>query len=237
MELSFKINEFEGPMDLLLHLISKHKLDIFDIEIVLLVDQYMDYINGLDKTNLEIAGEFIEMATRLIYMKTVMLLPKHDEEKEELKAQLSGQLIEYQACKMAADELRIKSRIGDIFVGNPEEIDAEKEYQHSHNISVLFAAYLNAVGKGKRFLPPPETSFNTIVKRKIVSVSSRIIFLLKSLYKQPKQRFMAFFELSEERSEIVATFLAVLELVKANRITVTENQSHIIFNSKRKDNS
>lgn len=234
MELSFKLNEFEGPMDLLLHLISKHKLNIFEIEIIELVDQYTNYIETVKKTDPDVAGEFIEMAARLVYIKTVMLLPRHEEEKQELKAELTGQLVEYQACKQAAVKLNEQNIMGDVFTFKGEDVDYKQEYNHSHNISVLFSAYLNAIGKGKRFLPPAENVFSPIVKKKFVSVSSKIIYMLKMLYKNPKLAFMSLFEENPERSEIVATFLAVLELVKANRISITENQTYIVFNSKMK---
>ena len=101
MELSFKLEVFEGPLDLLLHLISKHKLNINDIPIVVLLEQYMEYIDRMSEQNMEIAGEFLEMAARLVYIKTLSLLPRH-EEAEELKKELQGRLIEYSLCKKAA---------------------------------------------------------------------------------------------------------------------------------------
>ena len=92
--LNYKIEVFEGPMDLLLHLISKHKLNIYDIPIVELVEQYLAYVNEMKNHDLEVASEFLEMASRLIYMKTVSLLPKH-EEIEELKKELTGELLAF----------------------------------------------------------------------------------------------------------------------------------------------
>ena len=100
-QLSYKIDVFEGPMDLLLHLISKHKLNINDIPIVQLVNQYLDYVRQMQEQDFDIAGEFLEMAARLIYIKTVSLFPRH-EETEILKKELTGELIEYQDCKIMA---------------------------------------------------------------------------------------------------------------------------------------
>ena len=97
----FKLDMFEGPLDLLLHLISKHKLNIHDIQISLLLEQYLEYIHELDHEDLEDAADFLEMAARLIYIKTVSLLP-HDEEAAELKKELEGRLIEYSQCKLLA---------------------------------------------------------------------------------------------------------------------------------------
>lgn len=96
--ISFKLDVFEGPLDLLLHLISKHKLNINDIEISKLLEQYLLYIEQAKEQDLELAGEFLEMAARLIYIKTVSLLPK-PEEAEEIKKELQGTLIEYSLCK------------------------------------------------------------------------------------------------------------------------------------------
>ncbi|MDE6155947.1 MAG: segregation/condensation protein A, partial [Eubacterium sp.] len=103
-QINYKIDVFEGPMDLLLHLISKHKLNINDIPIVELVNQYVAYVRQLQEQDFDVAGEFLEMAARLIYIKTVSLLPKH-EEAEILKKELTGELIEYRDCKLMAKKL------------------------------------------------------------------------------------------------------------------------------------
>ena len=103
--ISYKLDVFEGPLDLLLHLISKHKIDINDIPILLLVEQYLDYVRQMKEENMEVASEFLEMAARLIYIKTVSLLPVHEEEADELKKELQGELLEYQDCQIMAKKL------------------------------------------------------------------------------------------------------------------------------------
>ena len=97
-QLSFRTAEFEGPLDLLLHLIAKHKLDIYDVQISALLEQYMAYIRAAQDADLELASEFLEMASRLVYIKTVSLLPRHEEESRQLKTELQGQLLEAQVC-------------------------------------------------------------------------------------------------------------------------------------------
>ena len=104
----YKTEVFEGPLDLLLHLISKHKLNINDIPIFELVEQYIAYVQLMQEENMEIASEFLEMAARLVYIKTVSLLPVY-EEAENLKKELTGELIEYQACKIMAKKLSEQS--------------------------------------------------------------------------------------------------------------------------------
>ncbi len=102
-QLSFRVSdEYEGPLDLILALITKHQVNIWDIEITSLLEQYMAYIRARQEQDLEVASEFLEMASRLVYIKTVSLLPKYEDEEEKAKAELVGQLLEYQACKAAA---------------------------------------------------------------------------------------------------------------------------------------
>lgn len=230
-KLSFKTAEFEGPLDLLLYLISKHKLDIYDISISELLEQYLSYMNELKTGGLEIASEFIEMASRLVYIKTVMLLPKHEEEGSQLKAELQGQLLEYQVCKQVAAKLGEQNRMYRNFVHPPSRVEVDAAYRLTHPIGLLCAAYRDAVGRGRRRLPPPAKAFTGIVARRMVSVSSRIIHILKGLYRHGKTSYVSLFESSADRSELVATFLAVLELVKAKRITV--EGSEVCFDRSR----
>ena len=112
MQLNFKTEQFEGPLDLLLALISKHKMSILDIEIITIINQYLEIINAAQAQDLEVASDFIDMAARLVYLKSVYLLPK-DDEGEKLKAELQGQLIEYSQAKLAAENLR-RMFVGDM---------------------------------------------------------------------------------------------------------------------------
>ena len=122
--ISFKLEVFEGPLDLLLSLIAKHKLNICDIEISKLLEQYLLYIDQAHEQNLELAGEFLEMAARLIYIKTASLLPQ-PEEAEQMKRELEGALIEYSLCKIAAKTLADAFVGGNIFVRSPMKIKAD----------------------------------------------------------------------------------------------------------------
>lgn len=223
-KLSFKTAEFEGPLDLLLHLISKHKLDICDIQISALLEQYLAYMDMMDAQDLESASEFLEMASRLVYIKTVMLLPRHEEEGKQLKAELQGQLIEYQMCRVVAQRLGEQSKRFARYVRPQEEIEVDTTYTRLHAISELLGAYQDAIGRGKRRLPPPPQAFSGIVARRMVSVGSRIIYILKSLYRSGRTAYDSLFMSSTDRGEMVATFLAVLELVKARRITVDDGE-------------
>ncbi len=221
-KINYKLEVFEGPMDLLLSLITKHKLDIMDIPIVTLVDQYTEYVRLMQDADMEVASEFLEMAARLVYIKTVSLLPKH-EEADELKAELTGELLEYRDCQLMAGKLKDEANGFDFLTRKPDVIDRDNTYKLLHEPDELFSAYIAALGKGKRKLPPPVTSFTEIVSKKIVSVSSKIIFILRRALRGGDMNFKSLIEASESRSDMVATFLAVLELVKAKRMTAEGN--------------
>lgn len=228
MDLVFTSKDFSGPLDLLLHLISKNKLDIKDIEIFILIDQYISQIEQFREYDMDIASEFLDMASRLIYLKTVSLLPK-SEEAEELKAELTGELIEYQLCKEMAAKLAENTEGFKTAVREPVKIDIDKSYKRQHTPDILLKYYADAVGRGLRRLPPPVDAFSGIVQKKIVSVSSKIVVVLRNLKKTSKVKFKSLFEKAETRSDVVATFLAVLELLKDKRIKADEKDGETII--------
>ncbi len=232
-KLQYKLDAFEGPLDLLLHLISKHKLDINDIAIFELVEQYIEYVRRMEEADMEIASEFVEMAARLVYIKTVSLLPKY-EEAQKLKEELTGELIEYRDCKIMAEKLSQQTEGFNHFERKPMVLPEDLRYKRIHDAAELIDYYLSAVGRGKEKLPPPIESFSAIIKKKIVSVNSRIVFIYRRLLKSKKVKFSYLFEESKSVSEMVATFLAVLELIKANKILVEgEKENSIVSMGER----
>lgn len=218
-KLSYKLEVFEGPMDLLLHLITKHKLNIYDIPIIELVEQYTDYIRQMKEADMEVASEFLEMAARLVYIKTVSLLPA-DPQAQELKQELAGELLEYRDCKLMAQKLSEQTDGFLRFTREAQEFPVDTSYTRLHEPDELYRAYLAAAGRGRRFLPPPAEAFSGIVSRKIVSVGSRIFYILKKLVRGARGSFIGFFTSASSRSEMVATFLAMLELVKDKKIEI-----------------
>ena len=230
---SYKLDMFEGPMDLLLFLISKHKVSITDIPILVLVEQYLDYVKGLQVENLDAASEFLEMAARLVYIKTVSLLPAH-EEADKLTEELRGELSEYLDCQIIAGKLSEKAQGVNFYSRSPQQFEENMTYTRFHETVEMFRAYMAAVGKGKRKLPPPIEAFSGIATKTIVSITSRITFILQKFSDSGKKRFISFFEKSESKSEMVATFLAILTLAKAKRIAFTgsdENMEIILLKS------
>lgn len=226
-KISYQLGVFEGPLDLLLTLLSKNKVSIYDVSISLLLEQYMEHIRAMQELDMDVASEFLDMAARLVYLKTVSLLPKHEEEKE-LRQQLAGELMEYQLCRQMAGELS-KQFTFDRMTRKPLEIPMDHTYRRHHKPEEIRQAYLSAVGRGKRFQPPPAESFDGIVSRPIVSVTSQIVFVLRRLWKKGKISYSRLFGEKHQRSERVAAFLAVLELIKGKRIRVEgEGQDAVI---------
>ncbi|MBR6102455.1 MAG: segregation/condensation protein A [Ruminococcus sp.] len=224
--ISFKLETFEGPLDLLLHLVTKHKLNIYDIEISLLLEQYLTYIEGLDVKDYEQAADFLEMAARLIYIKTCYLLPQ-PEEAEELKKELQGSLIEYSVCKLAAQMLRESYAGGLIFVREPVKLPVNKQYTREHDKQELFDAYTAISSKVKEYKPLRATMFSPIVSHRIVSVESKITDILHRLFSVGHFDMSALYDGMEDRSERIAAFLAVLELTKSGRICLNDDNTVI----------
>lgn len=235
-EISYKLPQFEGPLDLLLHLISKNKLDIYDIQISEILDQYMDQIKKMQEMNMDVSSEFLEMAARLVYIKTMSLLPKHDDI-EELKRELTGQLIEYQECKRIAALLSEKISF-DFFIREPAELNFDMEYKNLHTLKEILVAYISAMGKNRNKKPPPtQEVFSDIVSKKIVSVSSKIVYVLRKLWKNDKVKYEDLFKSSDSRSDLVALFLAVLELTKSKRVKIMDDDLMTLKLSNRGDNN
>lgn len=221
-KLSYKLSQFEGPLDLLLYLLSKNKVNICDISIAELLDQYMEHIHNMQEQDMDISSEFLEMASRLVYMKTMFLLPKH-EEAEQLRKELEGELVEYQDCKNLAAKLEEMFTFN-TFVRQPAQIEADQTYQWVHSPLELLEAYRAALGKKKSRLPPEPEEFSGIVSHRIVSVASKIISILRDLRRTQKLPYKMLFVRKKDKSELVATFLAVLELVKGKRIRIEKGQ-------------
>lgn len=218
-KLQYKLEAFEGPLDMLLTLISKHKLDIYDIQISELLEQYMIQINAMQEKQMDIASEFLEMASRLVYIKSVMLLPKH-EEAEELKKELEGQLLDYRECQRTAALFGTMACF-DIYTRKPTKIEYDMTYTRIHPSKDIADAFVSAAGRGKRRLPPSVDAFSGIVTRKVVSVNSRIVYVMRRLRSGEPVKFYSLFPNGSEKSELVATFLALLELIKGKRVRVS----------------
>ena len=216
--LTFKLEDFEGPLDLLLYLVSKNKMNIYDVNIVALIDQYLIVIRSVDD-RLDAGSEFIEMAARLVQMKSFFLLPK-SEEAERIKAELTGMLVEYSLCKQVAAQLRTMADGVYTAVREPADVDLDPAYRLHHDVYVLEEAYNSLQGRGLRRRAPDPERFEPIVQAPFVSVNARILYVLRSLKTGRRERLSELFDKNAGRSQTVATFLAVLELMRGGRVTI-----------------
>lgn len=223
-KLVYRLPVFEGPLDALLYLISKNKLNIYDIPITELLSQYLEYLGSMQEMDLEITSDFLEMASRLVQIKSSMLLPRYDEDDDagDPRDELVTALIGYKTCKAMAQTLRRQGTGFDCFVRSPSPVEHDETYALYHERAEIFYAYLAAKGRAKRRLPPPVSAFRGVVGKRIVSVVSRVVHIVKRLMREGSRPLPSLFEDARYRSEAVATFLAVLELVKSNRIYIDE---------------
>lgn len=219
------MEDFDGPLDLILHLLSKNKIEIRDIQISLLLDQYLEWMEKREELNLEVASEFVTMAAHLVYIKTRMLLSIDDEEAMSEMEQLMAALEEH---KHHESYLKIKEVTGplgrrydygkDYIAKVPEVIKVDKTYQYIHDKFDLLAAMNSVMEKVDNKLPPAVHAFEGIVGREPYPVSDKARAIIARLAQFGVTRFRALFKSSRSRSEVVATFLAILELCKASRV-------------------
>ncbi len=224
-ELNFKLQVFEGPLDLMLSLIQKHKLNIADIEISVLVEQFLLYLEQMQQADMEIAGEFMETAAHLILIKSTALLPKH--EAEQMKKELEGALIEYALCKAAAERLKKGYIGGDVFVRMPQDIPIDSTYRLEHDPCELYEALSAMAGKAeiKRLKAVP-LSIKNITAKSYVSVFTKIVYVLRRIQKGGDVVIDSLYE-GQNRSEQVATFLALLELSKNGHVEFSDDGKRV----------
>lgn len=237
-ELTFDLEVFSGPLDLLLNLISKNKVSIYDIPIATIFDQYMEKLEEMKKMNLGVASEFIEMAAHLIYIKSRMLLPKEEVE-EDPRMPLALALAEYQRYQTVVPSMhQLSQKAAGSYTRPAEVVEPDKKERRTYEIGVLIKAYHEVMEKIERRLPPPTTSFQTIVAKKVTSVSVKIVSVLRSLKKFTKVKFLDLFKSVKSRSDIVATFLAILELSKTDYVYIDQEQQDIVvsYDESKKEN-
>ncbi|MDD4851459.1 MAG: segregation/condensation protein A [Gemmiger sp.] len=219
--LTFKIEDFEGPLDLLLYLVGKNKMNLYDINIMALIDQYTAVIATLQGDKLEVASEFIDMAARLVQMKSALLLPRSPEA-ERMKAELTGRLIEYSTCKAVAAQLGSRARDLYTAVRTPEPLVGAAAYSRRHDPNLLSHAWYNLMGRSLRKKRPQQNRFEPLVTAPFVSVASRVVHLLRGMVRGTMRRMSQLFSQEESRSTNVATFLALLELIRAGRVKIDD---------------
>ncbi len=234
MSISIKLQVFEGPLDLLLHLIDKNKVNIYDIPIVLITDQYLEYVNSMDKQDLDVVSEFLLMAATLIDIKCKMLLPKpvnENEEEEDPRKELVERLLEYKKYKLIAEELKDMS------------VDAEKNMYKLPTIPEEVAKYEAPVDMeallSEVTLAKLNNIFSQIMKRQVdkidpirskfgkiekeeVNQEAKIEELMEYAREHGSFSFKELLESQESKMQVIVMFLAILEMMKIGKITIMQ---------------
>lgn len=220
--LTFRIEDFEGPLDLLLYLVGKNKMNLYDINIMALIDQYTAAIQTLQAGRMEVASEFIDMAAHLVQMKSALLLPRSPEA-ERMKAELTGRLIEYSTCKQVAAKLGSRARDLYTAVRTPMPLTTPATYSRPQDPDSLVQAWYNLMGRSLRKRKPTQERFEPLVTAPFVSVASRVAHMLRGMLRGTLNRMNQLFSKEEDRSTNVATFLALLELIRAGRVRIDDS--------------
>ena len=228
-QLSFKLDSFEGPLDLLLMLIKKNKVSIYDIPIADILEQYLIVMQQMEELDLEMSSEFLVMAATLLQIKSKMLLPaEEDEDEEDPRTELVRRLVEYKRIKETIDFFRdhensdaaLFFKLPDVIERPPAVIDYSALTTEN-----LLQAYKMSFAKLERKLPPPKRSFSGIVGHEKVSVRERVKNIWRKLVDRGKVLFKDIFKGVKSKPEAVASFLAVLEMIKMNKIAVEETDT------------
>ena len=224
-EISYQIENFTGPLDLLLFLISKHKVELWEIKIYEIIDQYLKIVSEINEETLDYSSDFVDMAARLVLLKSIALLPRQKEQPEEIK-ELIGQLIELRLAKIAAENLKKSGETYHRTVRAPMEIKIPFEYTYSHEKEELRQAYLTMVTRNNaRDFAPDLRNFDEIVNKPVIPVGTKILHILRRLKKGIVKTLSGLFKGVKDRSDAVVTFLGLLELVRAGRVRVSDDGS------------
>ena len=228
---SQEMEDFQGPLDVIFLLLSKNKIDIQDVSITAILEQYLAYLDEMKRLDMEIASEFITMASHLMLIKTKMLLSAAEAAEAQTELDLLRQsLIDRQRAeameqiRMAVSVLEPMNDVGRcIFTKEPEPVKRDNTYRYKHALSDLLRVLDDIAERSQRRLPPPTVNFKGIVGKEPYPVSKKAGELIRTLVLRGIERLKNLFKGNKSRSEIVATFLAVLDLCKNNSVTVDDD--------------
>lgn len=223
--------DFEGPLDVIFLLLSKNKIEIQDVSITAILEQYLAYLDEMKRLDMEIASEFITMASHLMLIKTKMLLSAAEQQEAEDELDLLRQgLIErrrreaMEQIRLAVAELEPRNEIGRcLFTKQPEPLKKVGGYRYQHDVKDLLQALETISERSQRQLPPPTQNFKGIVGKEPYPVAKKSGEVLRQLLLRGVERLKGLFRGNKTRSEVVATFLAILELCKTSAITLEDD--------------
>ena len=222
---TYKLEQFEGPLDLLLSLIQKNKVSITDIPIALICDQYMDYIKTMQSLDIELSSEFIVMASQLMLIKSRTLLPRMQNDDEEDPAEeLARALLEYKRAKEASEKLSgMYSTYSGRFEKDTDEIPADRSYVAEHHVELLSSALLRVMSNIEVSDEVASEKIKPLISTRTISVGEKVYAVLRVLVVHGGHvNVIDCFEGIRTKHEAVATFMAILEMLRAGRITLEE---------------
>jgi segregation and condensation protein A len=222
--ITYKLEAFEGPLELLLNLIDKNKVSISDIPIALICDQYMEYIREAQSMDMELAAEFIVMASELMLIKSKMLLPKITEDEEDPRAALADALLRYKQAKEATVVMApLYATYSGRMIKDTDEISADKTEVSDQSIEKLFAAMKHIIMQNTVIEKAEKTHFSPLIQKPIVSVELKIIEILDLLEGKRAASLRELLTGAVSRADLIASFMGVLELIKVRRILIDES--------------
>jgi segregation and condensation protein A len=221
--LTYKLEQFEGPLDLLLTLIQKNKVSITDIPIALICDQYIEYISKAEALDMELASEFIVMASELMLIKTKMLLPKTEEESEDPRATLTDALLRYQQAKEAAQKLTpLYAYFSGRMVKDTDEISIDKTFVADQDVTSLCAAVRRIIAYNNALEQAATTTFKPMISKPIIPVEIKIVSIIKHIEKKGAASLEELLLGEATLPDVIASFLGVLELVKVRKLLIAD---------------
>ena len=224
--LTYKLEQFEGPLDLLLTLIQKNKVSITDIPISLICDQYLEYIKEAEALDMDIASEFIVMASELMLIKSKMLLPKEDEESEDPRAPLADALLRYQQAKEAAKKLTpLYAYYSGRMVKDTDEISVDKTFVQDQDVTALCAAVRRIVAYNNALEQAATTTFKPMISKPIIPVEIKIVSILRKIESQGVASLDELLINEATLPDMIASFLGVLELIKVRKLLISDNSN------------
>ena len=225
---AIKIENFEGPLDLLCHLIEKNKMDIYDIHLNEITDQYIQYLNQMEKMNLEIASEFVVMASTLLYLKSKNLLPKQEEEEEELtEEELIRRIIEYKKFKEISKVLKQNYiQNGNRYYKNQENIELPKQkLEKDYDNTVIPNIYSELIERNRAKINQNAKNIEKIALVENYTVASKVKEMFKVLVKQKRFVFNKLFSLNKHnKQEVVTAFSGLLEMSRRKKVETTQEE-------------
>ena len=220
---TYRLDQFEGPLDLLLTLIQKNKVNISDIPIALICDQYMEYITKAEELDMEVASEFLVMASHLMLIKSKMLLPRPEDEKADPRAELTDALLRYQQAKEAVVKLSpMYAYYSGRMIKDTDEISVDKTYVHDQDVTALCAAVRRIIAYNNALEKAATTAFKPMISKPIIPVEIKIVSILRTV---EKRGAASLYELVSDEATLpdaIAAFLGVLELIKVRKLLVAD---------------